>query len=155
MRRAGSRSTRIFSMSVTPLRVSRRSAWMQNGQEAVEYISTRAIACSFLYRQPGILPRAKTASQAIDIGEPQPGEHRTGGATALTPLAVRDHRTRRELGEFVAAIAQFRQRNVHGVGQPPAREFLLLADVEQHRVLPVDELRHLERAAFLHFRESP
>src|SRR5207244_12984503 len=43
MRFAGSRSTRTFSISATPLARSRRSAWMQYGQTAVEYIITAAL----------------------------------------------------------------------------------------------------------------
>ena len=57
-------------MSVMPLRVNRRSAWMQNGQDAVEYIITRAIASSLFHREPGILPRAKATGQMVDLGKP-------------------------------------------------------------------------------------
>src|SRR5215510_8371840 len=107
-RRAGSRSTRIFS-TATPFCCSSRSAEWQNGHEAVRYIST--FAMSLFDGQPGLAPRAKAARKAHDLAEALAFQRRHCLARAITVVAVDDERLVLALGgNFRADGVDARQR---------------------------------------------
>src|SRR6185369_6288565 len=100
-RSAGSRSTRIVSMSVTPLAFRKRKAWMQYGHTAVEYIVT--FGNSLLHRQSGILPRLVSAAKVVDVLESQPSEHTVRHPRTVARHVVRDDGLARMAGELAAA----------------------------------------------------
>src|SRR5262245_781225 len=111
-RRAGSRSTRIFS-SCAPLATSSRSADWQNGQAAVAYISTRGIGRLFLHRQAGLLPALEAAGEIDHPGVALLLQERHRLRRALAALAIHDHRALLALRELAGgAVAEARQRRV-------------------------------------------
>src|SRR5574340_225172 len=80
-RRAGSRLTRIFSISVTPRARNTRSAMTQYGQKAVEYMITLVMdgpCLLFLhYRQIRLPPRVNAATQIMHVRKSVAAQDRT------------------------------------------------------------------------------
>src|SRR5947207_11349052 len=130
-RRAGSRSTRTRSMSLTPLLASKRSADWQNGHAAVRYISTRAT--SALHRQAGLLPRGQPPAQVHDAREAEPLQRRRRLRRALAAVAIDDQRLVLALGELRRGGARLdlRQRNAFCTEDVAAAELRAFADVEE------------------------
>src|SRR5258706_1883293 len=141
-RRAGCRSTRIFSTSLTPLSASRRSADWQNGHAAVVYIST--FATLLFHRQPGLLPRAEAASEIDDAAEALLPEGGRGLCGALAAVVVDDERLVLAVRELAGVAAlQARKRQVARAEDMAGAVVARVAHVEHQRVLAVDELRRL------------
>src|SRR5258706_579864 len=141
-RRAGCRSTRIFSTSLTPLSASRRSADWQNGHAAVVYIST--FATLLFHRQPGLIPRAEAASEIDVAAEALLPEGGRGLCGALAAVVVDDERLVLALRELAGVAAlQARKRQVARAEDMAGAVVARVAHVEHQRVLAVDELRRL------------
>src|SRR5260221_754051 len=108
-RRAGSRSTRTFSMSATPFAFSRRSAIRQNGHTPVEYISTFAMSL-LLHRQARLLPSRDAALELVDAGEARLAQQARGGAGARAGLPSDDDGLVLELHDLAHPLRELRQR---------------------------------------------
>src|SRR3954468_11336947 len=100
-RRAGSRSTRIFSMSVMRFCSSSRSADWQNGQVAVRYMTTFAMRGSGLFRrQAGLLPAGEAALEVEHFREAELAQGGDRLRRALAVVVVHDDRLLAPLGEL-------------------------------------------------------
>src|SRR5260221_10642877 len=144
-RRAGSRSTRIFSIWVTPFAFRSRSAMRQKGQMPVAYMRTRAIG-SFLHRQARLLPRREAALELVDGGEALPLEDARCRARARAALARHDHGLVLVFPDLGEAFLQLAQRDVPRPGKVAGGEIGLVAHVEHQRRPLVHETGRLERA---------
>src|SRR5678815_2497348 len=115
------------------------SADWQNGQAAVQYISTSATLL-LLHRQAGLSPGAETAGKIRDLREALALQRRRGFRRALAAVVVDDDRLLLALGEVGRAFVDARERNVLRAEDVSRGVFARIAHVEQQRVLAVDEL---------------
>src|SRR5262245_40877032 len=107
-RRSGSRSTRIFSMSVAPLRRSNCSARTQYGQTAVAYIVILAMTDSGLLgqRQAGIGPGVDAAGEIEHLLEAGLFQFFNGGLGARTHRAADDDGRLLELVDLAEVLIE-------------------------------------------------
>src|SRR6516165_3422053 len=144
---------RIVPTSVTPLALRKRSAWMQYGHAAVEYIVT--VGNLLLHGQTRVLPGLVTAAQVVDLPESEAAERAVRHSRTIAGHVVRDDRLPGVARELAPAARELGERDVNCVGQPAPLVFLGLADVEKDGVRRVDESSRLVVSDVLSRQESP
>src|SRR5574340_1174699 len=151
---AGSRSMRIFSISVTPRLLSRRSAATQYGHTAVQYITTLAIKNSLFLGdgQVGAFPRDDAPRLVVYGLEAGFLQDAAGSRRAVAAAAGDQDRLGLEFVEFLEAFGELSKRNVPGPGNVSGGVFLVLAHVEYQGVVVV-EAGGLQRVGLFHAGE--
>src|SRR3569832_1773595 len=153
----GSRSMRIFSISVTPRLFSSRSAATQYGQTAVQYMTTLAMGppCSGLLgdRQESAFPRQDAARLVVHGLETGLFQQVAGARRALAATAGDEDGFGLEFLEFLETAGQLAERNVLGPGNVAGGKFLVFAHVEDQRVV-VEKAGGFQRVGFLDAREQ-
>src|SRR6185369_10408391 len=98
---------------------------------------------ALLQRQPRLGPGAHAAPQRVDLLEPELAQRPRRAPAAIAAPAIGNQGPRGELGELLSPAGKLRQRNVHRIGDTPAFVLLGLAQIENQRVLAIDQLCRL------------
>ena len=87
-----------------------------------------------------VLPRHYTAGEIIHFFKAPPGQCSTNAARAISAAAVHNNRFIPILIQFASTLGKAAQRYVDSIVECAIADFALLAHIDKHRILVIDQV---------------